>query len=329
MDRLTPLQWLRYGPFLAQVVVVRRCNLSCGYCNEFDRTSEPVPVDRLVPRLEKLRDLRAWAVCLTGGEPTLHPELPRLVGVMRDLGIRRRMMITNGFRLRRGLIEALNDAGLTDLQISVDGVHPNEVTQKVLKPLRPKLELLARYARFRVVMSGVIGSAPPEEALEVVDFARRSGFSPRILLLHEGDGNLALTPAERAAYREVKRRIGRAAREAGDYRERLIATGEAPFKCRAGARYLYVDEHGRVSWCSQTRSGFGRDLLQYTYDDLRAQFHAPKACNVRCTVGCVRTASAWDEWRPIGAASAGAAARAAVVRAPPTTAPSPPRTPPP
>ena len=36
-----------YGPFLAQLVVVRRCNLSCTYCNEFDEESDPVPTELL------------------------------------------------------------------------------------------------------------------------------------------------------------------------------------------------------------------------------------------------------------------------------------------
>ena len=36
------LQRLKYSPFLAQLVVIRRLNLSCGYCNEFDDTSDPV-----------------------------------------------------------------------------------------------------------------------------------------------------------------------------------------------------------------------------------------------------------------------------------------------
>ena len=42
----TPLsagEWLRYGPFLAHIVIIRRCNLSCGYCNEYDDKSPPVP----------------------------------------------------------------------------------------------------------------------------------------------------------------------------------------------------------------------------------------------------------------------------------------------
>ncbi len=295
--RIPLLAWLRHGPFLAQLVVTRRCNLSCAYCTEFDRVSAPVPAALLRERLEKLRELRAWAVTLTGGEPTLHPELAGLVATMRALGFRRRMLITNGIRLSRERIEALNEAGLTDLQISVDGVRPSATTKKVLDVLRPKLELLARHARFAVVMSGVIGSAPPDEAEEVVACARRLGFQPRVLLIHDEHGRLRLEPEELAAYARVKRAIGRKASEAHGYRDRLIAGGRAPFRCRAGARYLYVDEHGVVHWCSQTRGAFTRALLDYTVDDLARQFRAPKDCHATCTVGCARTASAWDEWR--------------------------------
>lgn len=292
--------WARYGPFLAQLVVIRRCNLSCGYCSEFDKTSDPIPYPVLLQRLSKLAQLKSWVVCLTGGEPTLHPQLPDLIAEMKRLGIKRRQMITNGYRLTRELIESLNDSGLTDMQISVDGVEPNDTTVKTLKPLRKKLELLAEHARFKVVMSGVIGSAPPSEAVEVVHFARDHGFIPRILLIHDDNGQLKLTPEELAAYREVKKLIGHRFEDVDAYREKLIATGRAPFKCRAGSRYLYVDEFGQVHWCSQTRGVFTKDLLEYTLDDLREQFHAPKTCHATCTVGCVRTASAYDQWRSIG-----------------------------
>ena len=297
-EALTIPEWLRYGPFLAHVVVTRRCNLSCGYCNEYDATSEPVPADVLARRFEKLRAFRTWMVCLTGGEPTLHPELPRLVGMLRDMGFRRRQLITNGYRLGDRLIEELNDAGLTDLQISIDGVHANETTIKVLDPLRRRLEALARLARFEVVVSAVIGSAPPSEALEVVRFTLGLGLTPRIVLLHDGTGQLRLPPEELAAFREVKRLLGRHGRETSDYRQRLIDRGAAPFRCRSGARYLYVDEFGDVHWCSQTKALFSKPLLEYTPGDLARQFGAAKGCAEQCTVGCARSASAYDGWRP-------------------------------
>jgi MoaA/NifB/PqqE/SkfB family radical SAM enzyme len=295
--------WLRYGPFLAQLVVTRRCNLTCGYCSEYDSTSQPIPLAILQPRLEKLRQLRTWAVALMGGEPTLHPDVLGIFAEMRRLGFRRRMMTTNGTLLSKELIEGLNTHGVTDVNVSVDGVKRNATTVKVLETLRTRLELLARHARFHVVLSAVIGSAPPEEVLQVVDFATSHGFSPRVLLLHDASGQIGLSPDQLALYAEVKRRLGRAAKEGGNYRDRLIHGEKAPFHCRAGARYLYVDEFGMVRWCAQTRTSFGKQLLDYTIDDLREQFYTGKSCHATCSVGCVRTVSAYDAWRFQGASS--------------------------
>ena len=296
-EPLAAADWLRYGPFLAHIVIIRRCNLSCGYCNEYDDRSPPVPYEVLDRRLQKLRSLRAWMLCMTGGEPTLHPDLVRLVRRATDLGFRRRQIITNGYRITRRLVEELNDAGLSDLQISVDGVKRNSVTVKVLEPLRNRLRTLARGARFRVVVSAVIGSAPAAEALEVIRFARGEGLTPRIILLHDGSGRLQLSAEDRAAYQEVKRMLGSAGRESGDYRQRLLDEGSAPFRCRSGARYLYVDEFGQVHWCSQTIPMFSRDLMTYSLADLKEQFQSVKPCSPGCTVGCARTASSYDAWR--------------------------------
>lgn len=76
-----------------------------------------------------------------------------------------------------------------------------------------------------------------------------------------------------------------------------MLSGSAPFKCRAGSRDLYVDELGDTHWCSQTRGVFRKPLLEYTGDDLRDQFYTKKTCAPACTIGCVRTQSAYDEGR--------------------------------
>jgi organic radical activating enzyme len=108
MAGLNVFQWLRYGPWLAQVVVTRRCNLKCGYCTEYDRTCDPAPCEELTLRLAKLAELRAWAVCLTGGDPTMHPRLPDLMVEMKRLVFKRRLLIMKGWRLTAALIDALN-----------------------------------------------------------------------------------------------------------------------------------------------------------------------------------------------------------------------------
>jgi MoaA/NifB/PqqE/SkfB family radical SAM enzyme len=288
---------LRFSPFLAQMVVIRRCNLACGYCSEFDKTSEPIPFEVLVERLEKLKALGTFGISLTGGEPTLHPELPRLIQKCRELRFFRTGMISNGFFLRPGLIEKLNEAGLQELQISIDGVRRNETTEKVLDNLRKRLVALREHARFRVTVSGVIGAAPAEEAEEVVLFARELGFTPRVLLVHDRQGQLKLKSEEVKAFERIVDTLPKSWMDFSRYRKRLVHDGSSPFKCRAGSRYLYIDEFGKVNWCSQTRTVWSKPLLEYTPEDLREQFYTYKSCNETCTLGCARSASQLDNWR--------------------------------
>ncbi len=288
---------LRYSPLLAQMVIVRRCNLSCTYCTEFDKTSEPVPFATLEAQLRKLKQLGTFGISLTGGEPTLHPDLPRLIRKCRELGFFRIGMITNGFFLKSELIQELNEAGLQEMQISIDGVTANETTQKVLNNLRKRLGWLRDHAKFNVTVSGVIGACPPEEAEEVVAFATEMGFTPRVLLVHDKHGQLKLNERELQVYERIVKKIPKSWMDFSGYRKRLVRDGVAPFKCRAGSRYLYIDEFGRVNWCSQTRKVWSKPLLQYTLADLREQFHTPKSCNPTCTLGCARSASQIDGWR--------------------------------
>jgi MoaA/NifB/PqqE/SkfB family radical SAM enzyme len=288
---------LRYSPLLVQMVVIRRCNLSCGYCSEFDKTSEPVPFEVLEKRLERLKALGTFGISLTGGEPTLHADLPRIVRKCRELRFFRTGMISNGFFLQPKLIEALNEAGLQEMQISIDGVQRNETTEKVLNNLKKRLLALRDHAKFNVTVSGVIGAAPPEEAEEVVSFARELGFTPRVLLVHDRQGQLKLKSEEVQAFQRIVNTLPKSWMDFSNYRKRLVRNGSAPFKCRAGSRYLYIDEFGNVNWCSQTRTVWSKPLMDYTREDLREQFHTYKSCNETCTLGCARSASQLDNWR--------------------------------
>jgi len=288
---------LRYSPFLVQMVVIRRCNLSCGYCSEYDKSSDPIPTEVLEDRLRKLKELGTFGISLTGGEPTLHPELPRLIRTCRELGFFRTGMISNGFFLKPEMIEALNNAGLQEMQISIDGVYANDTTQKVLTNLKKRLQWLRDHARFQVIVSGVIGACPPEEAEEVVSFASELGFTPRVLLVHDEHGQLKLKSEDVKVFDSIVKKIPKSLRELSDYRERLIRDGTAPYKCRAGSRYLYIDEFGNVNWCSQTRGVWSKPLMDYTLGDLREQFYTYKSCHATCTLGCVRSASQFDNWR--------------------------------
>jgi MoaA/NifB/PqqE/SkfB family radical SAM enzyme len=299
MATVSLLDRVRYAPLHAQLVVTRRCNLACGYCSEFDDHSDPVAYDLLRGRIDKLADLGTLSLEFTGGEPLMQPRLFDLVRYATDHSHRffQRKMITNAYLLNADKVKQLNDAGLTHMQISLDGVETNDVTVKVLRPVRPKLAAVAQHARFKVTLSAVIGAAPSSEVLEIVSFAEQHGFRPRVLLLHDDKGQIHLDAEQLALFRDVQRRLGQRFEEAHDYRGRLMNGQPAPFRCRAGARYLYVDEFGDVVWCSQTRNLFRKPLAEYGVTDLIEQFRTKKPCDATCTVGCVRNDSKLDEWR--------------------------------
>lgn len=226
------LDRMRYGPFHAQLVVTRRCNLACGYCNEFDDHSDAVPLEVLKRRVDKLAALGTLAIEFTGGEPLLHPDLFELIAYATRKGFVQRKMITNAYLMSPEKVQALNKAGLTHMQISLDGAKPNDVTVKVLKPLKKKLGHVRKHADFIVTLSAVIGAAPPGEVREVIEFAEQNDFRRRVLLIHDGDGQFKLSAEEQQLYREVEQKLGAKWRQAGNYRSRLLKEGRAPFKDR-------------------------------------------------------------------------------------------------
>ena len=288
----------RDRPLITHLVITRRCNLSCGYCFEYDKVSQPVPFAVLAERIDHLARLRSVFVTLTGGESLLHPDAVALVRYVVDRGMTP-FLNTNGYLLTREIIEGLNAAGLYGLQLSIDNARPNAVSKKSLKPLMPKLRLLARHARFHVRINTVLGSSPPEEALEVARTVVGFGFDSNCSLVRDETGALiAPDPRTRAAYDEI-RGLGRRlpALLDDDYTRRLLENGTMEWKCRAGARTFLVCENGLVHLCQPRMGNPGTPLLDYTVEDIRRAFDAPKPCAATCPIAYAHHASKLDGWR--------------------------------
>lgn len=293
-----------YVPILAHLVTTRRCNLACTYCNEFDHVSEPIATEVLCQRLDHLADLGTVVVTFTGGEPLLHLQLHEVIAHAVGRGIVC-TMITNGYPLTRTWIERLNKSGLTMLQISIDNLEPNEISHKSWSRLKSRLKLLRDHARFGINVNAVLGSCPMEETRHVVEEVRAMGFYMTIGLLHDHEGQLDGGPGRgwmASFYEEIQGKANRSLfhRVGQGWEHQMLRDGEAAWKCRAGGRYLYIDESGIVSYCSQRRGEPGIPLLEYTRADTEREFHTVKDCALRCTVGCVRRVSALDQRRAQG-----------------------------
>src|SRR5271165_655728 len=286
-------------PVLAQIVPARYCNLSCAYCNEYDKVSKPVELNEMYRRIDHLGRLGTAMIGISGGEPLTHPELDDIIRRMRGTGAIAGM-ITNGYLLNMDRIERLNRAGLDHMQISIDNVTPDEISKKSLKVLDKKLEMLAEFAEFHVNINSVVGGGfkNPQDALTIGKRALELGFESTIGIIHDGDGQLKpLTKEESKVYAAMRDRKKTNYAQFHAF-QNAISRGEPNnWRCRAGSRYLYICEDGLVHYCSQQRGYPGVPIAEYTTEDVKREFRTAKSCAPHCTIGCVHRISHIDHWR--------------------------------
>jgi len=286
-------------PLLAHIIPIRRCNLACTYCNEFDDFSKPIELDTMKARIDYLARLGTNIVTLSGGEPLLHPELDEIIAHMRTHPIIVGM-ITNGYLLTADRIQRLNRAGLDHLQISIDNVMPDDVSKKSLKVLDKKLQLLAEHADFHVNINSVVGGGTrnPHDALVIGRRAVQLGFTSTIGIIHDGEGQLQpLSDEEREVFLKMKKLEKKNYSRFNQFQDNIAYGKPNHWRCRAGARYLYICEDGLVHYCSQQRGFPGIPLERYSVQDIRREFLTEKSCAPHCTVSCVHQVSYMDFWR--------------------------------
>ena len=286
-------------PVLVQIVPARYCNLSCGYCNEYDKVSKPVPLEEMYRRIDALGRLGTAMIGISGGEPLTHPELDEIVRRIRRTGAIAGM-ITNGYLLNPERIERLNRAGLDHMQISIDNLTPDEVSMKSLKTLDKRLEMLAQYAEFHVSINSVVGGgiSNPEDALTISRRALGLGFESTIGIIHDGSGQLKpLKENEAKIFHAIANRKKTNYARFDKFQEAIAAGRPNVWRCRAGSRYLYICEDGLVHYCSQQRGWPGVPVAEYTREDVRREFLTAKTCSPNCTIGCVHRISYIDHWR--------------------------------
>ena len=303
--RLREIRWIAKGaistdhPVMAHIIPIRRCNLSCAYCNEYDDVSKPVPTDVMIKRINRLADLGTGVITLSGGEPLLHPELDEIISAIRRRGVMA-AMITNGYLLVPDRVKKLNAAGLDHLQISIDNVMPDDVSKKSLKVLDKKLQVLAEHADFHVNINSVVGGGihNPDDALVVGRRALELGFSATVGIIHDGDGQLRpLGEHERKVYHEMKAMEKRHFARFNQFQDAIALGKPNNWRCRAGARYMYICEDGLVHYCSQQRGYPGKPLEEYTVADIRREYLTEKSCAPYCTVSCVHQVAYFDFFR--------------------------------
>ena len=112
---LEKLSLVDYDGFVAATVFTGNCNFRCGFCHNSAlvldcKSIPPMRESDILGYLEKRKGILE-GLCVTGGEPTLNPDLPDFVRKVRNLGYSVKVD-TNGTNPE--MVKLLADEGLAD-----------------------------------------------------------------------------------------------------------------------------------------------------------------------------------------------------------------------
>lgn len=139
--------------------VTRYCNAHCGFCLAPPDGGIHPREDVLLQRLDWLRAHGVRAVNFCGGEPTIHPALPRLIQQVHTAGGKTRLT-TNGIKMPDELIRALR-ACKTQVKLSLHGHqahHDRLVGRKAFEPATQTLRRLLDANVHTSIQTTVIGN---------------------------------------------------------------------------------------------------------------------------------------------------------------------------
>jgi MoaA/NifB/PqqE/SkfB family radical SAM enzyme len=279
-------------PLWAQINVTWKCNLSCGYCTEYDNAKGNVPFADVVARIDKCKELGVKHTDLIGGEPLLHPDIIPLMQHVLKQGMTTGMT-TNGFLLTKEKLDELIDIGMGRIQISVDGLSPTPGTPKSLKTLRSKIEMVAQRGLWFYV-AAVICDETLDQVTALAEFCFDIGVPVFFSVVHER-GRLLPGPnsaryLEKVRWLREQKRNGRPVSNPYyliEYYERLLSGQPFDWKCQGGHKAFYVSPEGDFHYCYHTdKVGKFADV---TRADIKRNREA-KGCETGCGVDCmVRT----------------------------------------
>lgn len=112
--------------------LTHRCPLQCAYCSnpvELLKANREMTTEGWLSLFEQAADLGVLQVHLSGGEPTLRPDLEQIIGGLARRGVYTNL-ITAGVGIAEGRIKAMADCGLDHVQLSFQGARP-ETTEKI------------------------------------------------------------------------------------------------------------------------------------------------------------------------------------------------------
>ncbi|CAN5466987.1 hypothetical protein BH18VER1_BH18VER1_12390 [soil metagenome] len=283
-------------PLQCSLYVTDRCNLDCSYCTEYDNSQPHPPLDDLKTWLRKIRELGTMRIALVGGEPLTHPDIVELVRFCRELGFAT-SLTTNGFLLTKAKLQALEEAGLQVMQISVDRMTPSAITKKTFRTILPKLDYF-KDSKVNLHITGVLCDDTLPESTAVLETGLARGIPTEVRLVHADPTSFYRvqrgSPAALKNFIEwmiERKQNGEKIHTNGavlDYQLSLLNATPTEWTCMAGYKLFFVSAQGKFWECSMVKTD--AHIMDITLDDLHANYRK-KPCQAGCGVYCAVSTS--------------------------------------
>ncbi|MEA2148093.1 MAG: 3,8-cyclase [Solirubrobacteraceae bacterium] len=243
-----------------RVSVTDRCNFRCQYCMPAEglpwlERAEILRFEEVAQIVRVLAAMGVHDVRLTGGEPLVRRDFPRLAAMLAAVpGVRDLSVTTNGFLLERDA-EALVAAGITRFNVSIDSLQRDrfyELTRRdALDRVLRGLEVLSGYPEAHPIKINAVAirGFTEQEVLPFAELARPTPYEIRFIEYMPLDADHAWTPEQVLTGAEIRAAI-----------EAVHPLEPVPRDAHATARvYRFADGQGRIGFINPVSEPFCGD----------------------------------------------------------------------
>jgi cyclic pyranopterin phosphate synthase len=243
-----------------RVSVTDRCNFRCQYCMPAEglpwlERSSVLSFEELERVVALLASMGVSAVRLTGGEPLVRRDFPRLAGMLAALpGVEDLALTTNGYLLERDAA-ALVDAGVRRFNVSIDSLQRDRFFAMTRRDALPRvlrgLEALAAFPEAHPIKVNAVAlrGFTEQEVLPFARFAREHPYEVRFIEFMPLDGDRSWDISQVLTGEEIRAAIDQA-----------WPLEELPREPSATARvFRFADGQGRIGFINPVSDPFCGD----------------------------------------------------------------------
>jgi cyclic pyranopterin phosphate synthase len=243
-----------------RVSVTDRCNFRCQYCMPaeglpwLDR-EEILTFEEITRLVGLFAAMSVHDVRLTGGEPLVRRDFPRLAAMLAQApGVHDLSVTTNGYLLERDA-EALVRAGINRFNVSVDSLQKDRFFELTRRDALPQvlrgLDKLAEYPEAHPIKINAVAMRDftEEEAIPFAEFARRTPYEVRFIEFMPLDADHAWTADQVLTGAEIRAAI-----------DAVYPLEPDPREPHATARvYRFADGKGKIGFINPVSEPFCGD----------------------------------------------------------------------